>query len=355
MSVYFIVFFLTVLLQVIKINTERDYLVRCILSFVPLFIYGALRVDYGLDYPSYKWLFDTVHNETIFDPSEYREEIGYLLINRILPSFRWVLILSTLLTCISYIWVMYKYIPSNFSWFFVIFLFVTGNFTFVFSFVGIRNGIVVAMLLLSSELIRQRKIWKFALVTALASTIHTSSLLYFPLAYFIGRGTPMSLKETRVWMIVLAILLVIPINRIAIRLLPFIGNYFDLYSTYFRTYASGDASMSLLIKCVSLIAVALILWYMRKKPLDDCANMMGRLSLLFFEAQLLGGIAGRLPQNYIIFVSVMLIDYIQKVKDEIRLYGLSGLIAAYYAYSFFIVWMRSPYFAMQTYHSVLNP
>ena len=50
MTAYWIVFAIMFLLQFIKVNTPKEYLWRLIISFIPLFIFAAFRVNFGYDY-----------------------------------------------------------------------------------------------------------------------------------------------------------------------------------------------------------------------------------------------------------------------------------------------------------------
>ena len=61
MKVYFLVFIVTLLIQFIPVNSDRQYLRRVILTFIPIFLFGALRVDFGLDYLAYETEYEWAH------------------------------------------------------------------------------------------------------------------------------------------------------------------------------------------------------------------------------------------------------------------------------------------------------
>lgn len=66
---------LTVLINMLPVKNEKQYSLRLFISLIPLFLYGAFRFDYGLDYNTYEVYFDRVKGGYSFDD---RLEIGHL-------------------------------------------------------------------------------------------------------------------------------------------------------------------------------------------------------------------------------------------------------------------------------------
>lgn len=352
MNIYYFVCVLTLFIQWrLPDETDKQYRWNIFWSFVPLFLYGVFRVDFGLDYRTYEELFSDIHYYKVIGIEEYREEVGYQLLNLIMPSFRTLLIVTTLLNCASYAFIVYNYVPKRYSWLFMFFFFLTGQFNFIFAFSGLRNGITVSLLLLSTNLIRDRKWLPYLLVGGVAYTFHHTALLYFTLAYLIGRSTKLSKTEYAIWMVCLIILLVLPVRRIT----PYVLPYMSIVGAedYVR-YVRGADDVSLLIKFCSAISAYMFLSFMRNNELTESENTIGRLCALYFEFQLLEALSGRMPQTLMLYViSFITVLFMKYRKIWIRR-GFVGFLLAYYSYGFFIVWQKSQYFTYQTYHSVLN-
>ena len=63
-----------------------------------IFVFMGYRVDFTPDYFNYENFFDKFHGASI--DTEIRTEVGFQLINLILPSYRSVIIVISLLFCI---------------------------------------------------------------------------------------------------------------------------------------------------------------------------------------------------------------------------------------------------------------
>ena len=87
MRIYYLVFIVTLLIQFIPVKSDKSYLQRVILTFIPMFLFGALRIDFGYDYANYENEFYLAHYYSQFEDISGHSEIGYILFEKIIPTW----------------------------------------------------------------------------------------------------------------------------------------------------------------------------------------------------------------------------------------------------------------------------
>lgn len=358
MSVYYIVFFLSLLLsKVIPGRTPREYLKQLLWVFTPLFLFGALRVDFGQDYAGYEAEYNEVHGLGYID-NNIHSEIGYQLLEIIMPSWRSMLVLTSFATCISWVFILYKYVPRRYLSFALILFFITGNFTFFTPVVTMRNGLAIACMLLSAELIVKRK-FIFAFVIAfLAHYIHSSILLFMPIAIIVGNNKALSKNEVNVWLGVVLILFMLGATRIMNYITGFLGLYFDRYEAVLE-YMKESTHDSLLVIVANMILGGGLFYhmYVHRNKLDGADNSIFRIGVIYLLCPLLGSLGGTRMQCFFLpfFILTLVKMYAQPWQNSFFKISYYTLAISYFLYSFFYVWQwNNPYFSFQTYKSVLG-
>jgi len=154
MTAYYLVFLLTLLIQLHPVKSNADYKKRLFFTFLPLFLFGALRVDFGNDYLGYEHYYYSVHSfSELFNIDKHMEK-GYALLNLVMPSFRSLLVLTSLLMCFSYATLFYKFVQPKYNWLAILLLFLSGDKTIFFVLASMRNGMTVSLLILSLSFIQ---------------------------------------------------------------------------------------------------------------------------------------------------------------------------------------------------------
>ena len=325
MGVYLIVFIVTLLIQLIPVENDKQYLRRVILTFIPMFLFGALRVDFGLDYPTYEAEFLDAHKYSDLSDISEHSEIGYVLFERIVPTWRLLIILTSALTCIAYASVFYKCIPSRFSWIAVCLLFLAGD-----------------------------RLIPYLGFSLLAMSFHTSAILFMPVFYFICHNKAMTKREAWTWVISMFVLLIINLDLLFEQVAQFVSTYLDRYDAYAQVAIERGDNRSLLIKGFIALYVVLYVRFMRTTELSEIENVICRMSLLFVFAFLLGSLNFRISQYlgfaFVCGSTVLLSRWHSKVEKSV--FGAITLL--YLLYAFFIVWMGRPEFPYHIYHSVFG-
>ena len=350
MSVYFGLAIFIVLFNLLPVNNERQYSVRLLFSLFILFLYGAFRVDFGLDYPTYENYFYDVKIYGI--EANERIEFGYYLINKLLPTYRSLLILQTFLMCTAYYFLFKWYIPSKWAWLGFLLLFLNGQYTIFFMLTGIRNGIAISIFILSTYFIHQRKLIPFLVLIFIAFWFHNSIILYAPIAYVIANGKIITKKTIFTWLTIM-IIIALASNSFLLDLVDaFVNRYFNRYSLPLENVKELGKSAGLLASFFALATSTILLLVMKDKHLSEKENMIGKLSLLFLIANLLGPLNMRMTQYFASFFVVGSIMVVYMGRKNSLKYAYIAAIFLYLLYALKI-WIEGPYFSYETYRSLL--
>lgn len=350
MVIYWILASLIVLIQLLPGREEKHYKVKLYISLFLLFVYGAFRVDYGLDYESYVDYFEDVKQFGL--EANDRMELGYYFLNKLLPSFRVLFIIQTLLICIAYHLLFRWYIPSKLAWLGFLLLFLNGPQTVFFMLNGIRNGMAISIFILSTYFIHKRKLFLFGISIFVAYWFHSSVILFAPIAYFVANGKTITKKNIIFWLTIMVFTAIsfetVLLNYIDI----FINTYFERYSTYVDFVKDKGEGAGILALIFSLLTTVLFFLNVKGKTMTDKENMIVKLTFLFFFSFLLGPLNVRMSQYFAPFFVAGSILIVYKSSNRAFKYTYVIVVFIYLLYALKI-WIENPYFDYSTYQSVL--
>jgi len=340
------------LAMAIPLPYKKGYNIKLLICFGFLFIFGAFRYDFGLDYHSYEQTFDSVKSMSFFHQYDSeRTEIGYRYLNFILPSFRVLIIVTTALVCVAYYSLFLRYIPQKYSALALFLLYLCGNDTVFFMFSGIRNSMAISLLILSIPLIEKKKLAYYAGVTALAWSIHTSALIIFPIAYLLGYVKEISPKVAN-WMVIVAIgVYLIPFDILMSASAQFVFANFDRYTIYIEQAEDIGKGASMLVALSNILNIAIIGYGLSKLKLGHEKSLVVLLGLLSCYFPLLGPLDMRLSIYCSgILIPAVIIAY-SKMQGKVLRNIMLGIVVAYKTYAFFVVWLNNPYFTYSQIHN----
>lgn len=315
-----------------KIGGKRE--IQAILCFLLLWLIQGLRhssvgIDSATSYiPYFESL--SVSWDSLFDFKDTfaNYEIGYIVFNKLFKFF-----ISTdpqlfILTC-SFVsiapiaWVIYKYSPN------IIFSFwVYASFQiYHFGFSGIRQSIGIGICTLAYKFIVQKKIPAFTALVLLASTFHTSAILFLP-AYWIYHKLNMSPKMLFVYIMLIAILM-FTVRSVATTLVSFIfGGELYLNALIDDTVPSYNL----------LIAFLLILISTYISQNEELAKLRSfvLMTVAFQALGIISSHATRTGYYYFVFFSLA-IPYAIETSNLNSKGFIRGLIAMILAIFFFYV------------------
>lgn len=317
MLVYYFIFFLTLFLSYfLQAKTEKQLRCKLFWTFIPLFLFGALRVNFGNDYDRYEDFFNEFHTSTFIFDENHHVEYGYQLLCYLLPSFRSVLVLNSFLLCVALAMFCYRNVPKEYLWLAVLLIFLNVEKNIYGSLVGTRNGFAVSVFLLSTVFIQKRNLWAFAGMTFVAMQLHSSAIFYMPIAYFIGLNKELTRKEIAVWIIAIFSIVLFSASGMMDLLAPYILDYKESY----ELYMSEEYHRGFLLTVTGLILIALffILFWHDKSKYDTNQNTIIRMGLLYLMTTLMGSVAYRAGYFYdMFFVGSVTIFMVQRQKTDL--------------------------------------
>lgn len=152
------------------------------LSWITIFIFLAIRYDFGNDYLDYKYAFDEINQFHYFSiDDEYHYEPGWQLLCRLFKpfGFYWMIAVITAFEC----FVLYRFIkdnvPERYYW--------LSNFIYIFSpsllLIGssmMRQMLSIVIFVWAIRYIQQRRIIPYILCIFIASQFHSSAVILYP-------------------------------------------------------------------------------------------------------------------------------------------------------------------------------
>lgn len=169
----------TVLCFLPKLNSRIRYLDTLRISFFIIWIYISIRYYYGADYLSYEQLYIDVKQGITYGNIERL----FTQIMGLFPKFYVFIIFTSTLLCISYYFLIKKYINPKYYWIAMLFLFIQES-LILNNLIALRSALCVYIFIYAFRFIISRRIILFFIFIALATMIHTSSIILAPL-YFI--------------------------------------------------------------------------------------------------------------------------------------------------------------------------
>lgn len=356
MPVYYSLFFLTLLLSIIlPSKTDKQWKRKLFWTFVPLFLFGALRVDFGNDYDSYEEIYFEFHRNIPFVYDERAHaEIGFQLLCYVLPSYRAVLVLNSLLLCLGLSVFIYRNVPRKLLWLAILLLFLNVEKNIYGSLVGTRTGYAVAVFLLGSIYIQQRKLFAFILVTLLSISFHSASLFFMPLAYLIGRNKEINKKEIILWILIIISAVLISFTRFKSLVEPFLIDRYESYTNYLEVEA--HRGWLLTVAGLSLFYFSFVVFWTNKQLFEKKQNSIIRVGLLYITTTLLGSMAFRVGYFLDMFFIGAIVNLVHSsTKSRNMSYMLCSLAILMSIYSF-ILWRSANYgnIRYDVYHSIIE-
>lgn len=361
MKIFFFVFLLTFIAQFYSVKTEKQYWWRTVLSFIPLFLFMALRKDYGLDEIVYHSYYDLVQGTgNIFMVSEHMEA-GYAVLNKIMPSYQALVIFSSFLSCWAFSYTIYSFVPQKYSWLAIILLFLTSPTTIFFMISGIRNGIAASLLMLSCYFIKNHKPLYFAVLGAIATSIHTSALFMFVVCYFLGNEKPFTKKDTIIWSVLIVFASFASLSALADVAMPIISLVMGRYEEQvvgMAEIADQRGFVGFVLGMALSAGLLLYLNMINQKSINANPYERGFLfkykyALFYSFSFCLGMLGGRMGQYLIYFFIVSTTSMFANWKSIIYKYGY--IIAVLYLYRMSLnQWLNNPDFHYSVYSSILG-
>lgn len=321
------------------LESNKSFKHGLVFSIITVFIFLALRFDFGNDYMAYLDIYNEINEVKIFDPDTFSfkgNEIGWLYLNRFFGSLGFFIMIAFLaaFTCFVVYRFIKKYVPPKYYWF-AVFIFIFEPYSMLVLSSAMRQLVAVSIFLLAIDFIIQKKIIMYLLLILVASLFHTSALFLSPfiLLAFIN------------WRIrIIHIVVVIIIFLIPVIYVSEIVNYIDIItSLYFDIYSGhmqkSEIAMTLGIGFAINMFVYLIVVLIAQKETDYSNNIFIKItiiSILMIPLSLGVQLISRI--NYYLLPVMMVVFPIVfiKIRQSLIRLTFTSIIILFTLYKFYI-------------------
>lgn len=318
------------------------------ICFLFLFVFAAIRCDFGNDYNSYLNWFNYIKTT---GQSPYDKEILFTYLNKICPNFSLLIMLTSGFFLIA----VYHLINNNVSDDFKglsFFIFVVNPYLFLINLSAIRQSIAIALFIFALKFATERKIIPYLILIVCAIFFHKSAILLLPFFLFANE------KPVKNWHIIIIcclILFLLTSQKTLNDAIVWILDYFD--DTNYNSYIFGENSVTNSVRATILSSIYLIYVLINIKNLSGKTLIYTKMYLFALIFAILAyriPIATRLQMYFDIFSVVSLPGIIEtnlksnsnnRVQTAINVYAFPFILLLIYLlryYSFFVnpLWER---------------
>lgn len=236
-------------------------------TFAILFMFMALRYDYGNDYMSY------LDSHTSINAGLYAwgaDDTLFRILNIAIPNF-FVMIALISLFYLIVVWYLIKNNLKVNQYWFAILLLLINPYLFLIHLSALRQTLALCFFVFAVNFAVKRKLIPYAICILLATGMHPSAIFLAPL-YFLLTEKPFNKKYLFITMFVLGFLLFTPLfDIIANKVLDYLPNHY-------RFYYNQGLKNSLRATIISSFYLFLIVFNLSK--LKGKEIIYGKLSLI---------------------------------------------------------------------------
>lgn len=354
MKTYWILLLIMLFVNILPIKNKQ---IRLFISFIPFFLYGALRINYGLDYDKYEIAFENVHNYGVI--LDEHQEIGYQYLCMLFPSWRVFLVFTSALTSICSLLFIKEFLSPKCYVLGILLLFLAGDKLIFFQYAAIRNALAINLFLLSIICINKGFNKKSVIVITclIGGLFHNSAYIFIPM--IIPFLFKLQFKGMSSFFFILGLVIFRSITNtdfVSNILSLFIFQTVDRYSYYLDVIDFGHQASYFLLVFMVLYTYSTL--YVLSNNYNDFKRneiLIIQLSLLYSVAMALGPLGFRAHQYYSFFfiLSPIVIFANNNIKKVVR-YGIISIVGIYLIYSFFMIFLKNPEFPYEYYYSILD-
>ena len=266
-------------------------------SFSLIFIFLALRYNFGNDYKSYLKAFIDINKYIQFDVFDKSNEfeVGWTILYRIFRPLGFFVMIAVLalINCLIYYRLIKKYVPVNYYWLAVFIYIFSPGFMLIHA-SAMRQSLAILLFLFSIDYIYNKNTIRYFICIGLASLIHTSALILLPfyLLGFINRKINITGGIILISIFISLFLFGKSINPV---LNQFIAIYFEKYQIYQTALNLGTGLGVLYLSILFL----LILYYDRFQNKESALVFkIAIISFTFIPLSLLISLIGRVGMYF---------------------------------------------------------
>ncbi len=312
------------------------------LSFLVIFVFLAIRFDFGNDYMSYYKDFIILNSYSAIDflDKTLYYEPGWLFLIKVFQPFGFFVLVMflSLINCIIFYLFIKKFVPVQYFWLAVFIYVFTPGFMLVHA-SAMRQSIAINLFIFAIPYIYKKDFLRYILCIVLASLFHFSALILLPVYFLVF----LNWKINNFWgsiIFIVFISLFIFGDKISPILFNVIGNFFQDYELYIGTKTEIGSGIGVVFLSLLLIFVIYYSRFQNKQinilfniaiigfmfiPIGLLLAMVSRISMYFTPATiivypiLIANIKKPIPRNTFTFflIAFTIFNFITFFKSEI--------------------------------------
>lgn len=253
------------------LNSFRFYKHGLLVSFIIIFIYLAIRVDFGNDYAMYEQFYNELDKSyvTFYDLTDYDEHFEYLwrVLNKLFSylglNFFSLIATISLLNVIVFYKLIKEYVPIEYYWLAVFIFAFTPDFMLI-HLSAIRQLLAILIMLVSLKFLQKKQYYRFIIAVIIAYFFHSSSLvllLLIPLSM-------LKLKTNNMMIIIISALyfsLFFLANQFSSFISTITSSYADRYDLYKDETGEVNSGLGFLLSFIYLIFTLAVYKYANDK------------------------------------------------------------------------------------------
>jgi transmembrane protein EpsG len=180
MLIPFVVGLLAVFLTYLTRNRQNGAGLK--MAFMVIFVYLALRYDYGNDYMAYLDGFNEITSNVQIFLTGMRFEPGWNLLHLLFKPFGFfaMVAFTSLLTCVVFYRFIRDYVPAQYQWLAVL-LYTFDPYLLLVPASAMRQNMGIILFLVAIEFLYKKRIFIYLLFAVAAATFHKSGVVLLPL------------------------------------------------------------------------------------------------------------------------------------------------------------------------------
>lgn len=247
-------------------------------SFLLIFIFLALRYNFGSDYQNYYDAFVKInkyHTINYFDGSIHFE-IGWIFLCRLFAplGFFSLIIFLAAFNCIVYYYFIEKYVAVEYYWL-AVFIYVFNSEYMLIHASAMRQSIAISIFLISIQYIYKKDLIRYVICVGIAWLFHSSAVILLPL-YLLGLAN-YQITHKRAVVIFIVFLSLFFYGKL---FLPAINELISLYFEKYELY-EGQAILSTGFGLVLLAGLFAFILYFADVQTDR-ASLLFKIGMISF-------------------------------------------------------------------------
>lgn len=269
MYVLFLIGLVAVFFTYLTRNKQNGFGLK--LAFAIIFIFLALRYDYGNDYKAYlDGFYEITSYENVLS-EDMRWEPGWNLLHIIFKPFGFFAMVgfTSLLTAVVFYRFIRSFVPAKYQWL-AVFLYVFDPYQILVPASGMRQNIPILLFIIAIEFLYRKKMVPFyLLLTIIGSTFHKSGIVVVPIIMLAF----INIKINKFIAIVISILFTV-FFFLGDYIFPYINAFISIYfEQYAFSYLYGEGAkfnsgIGFLFSLFQLIAILYYAGIEFNKPLE---------------------------------------------------------------------------------------